>query len=88
MWLELKRINMEWLKIIIGLFIVIGLIGLGGANGYFNQAYWHSEALWLEEDDFDEEVDRLMRCGNLSLKISILSFIIAGVLVAIYWFYV
>ena len=73
------------LKIIIYLFILIGMICLGTANGYFSRAFWRSEALWLDEDDFDEDVDRWMRYGNLTLKISMWSFVVAVLLVVFYW---
>lgn len=76
---------MPRLKIIIYLFILIGMIGLGTANGYFSRAFWRGEALWLDEGDFDEDVDRWMRYGNLALKTSMWSFVIAVFLGVFYW---
>jgi hypothetical protein len=66
-------------------FILIGIISIGTANGYFNQAFWRSEELWLDEDDFDEDVDRWLRYGNIAYKTCIVSFIVAGILGCVYW---
>lgn len=74
-------------KMLIGLLLFIGLVGLGAANGYLNQAFWQSEILWLDEDDFDEDVDRWLKYGNLAFKISICSCVLAGILALIYWFF-
>ena len=73
------------IKTLIFVFLLSGMIGIGIANGYFNQAFWHSEALWLDEDDFDEDVDRWMRYGNHAYKISIFSFLFAFILAVLYW---
>ena len=77
---------MDSIKIFFFLFILIGCIGLGTANIYFNQAFWRSEELWLDDDDFDEDVERWMQYGTLAYKTCILSFIVAGILGVVYWY--